>query len=232
MERNHAIMYSLLIDAYFKESELCELENGEKMSVRKMLYNSINTFPVLIKMKKWAQGWMTNGSFEEKLLGAMCIEWIIFSGAFAVIYKFKEDGILPGLTMANELISVDEGLHADLGAIIYSYGSQLTDNIVFEMVNTAVELSDELYEYFMPSKLIGMSTKKMAEYIRYIANRLLVGIKYPKLYGNVKNPFDFMDKISQQQKTNFFEHRVTEYQRAQTGTTTFTERMKGVLSEF
>ena len=222
MEHIHAMMYNLLIDAYFKDPD-----------EREELYAAAYNFKILNKMRLWVEKWIGEGTvFEEKLLTCGCIEAIIFSGAFAVIYKYKEDGILPGLTMANELISIDEGFHVENAYEIYSWCSQLRDDIVYQIVDESVNLSDELYTEFIPTRLVSMSSKHMGIYTRFLANRFLVQLGYDELYEKVYNPFDFMEKISQRQKSNFFELRVTEYEKVTTVVENYSKKITSLLEDF
>ena len=159
--------------------------------------------------------WISNsGRFAERLVAFAVVEGIFFSGSFCAIFWLKKRGLMPGLTFSNELISRDEGMHCDFACLLYSMlNEQLTDEVVHELVGDAVEHEKEFLCDALPVDLIGMNSKMMAQYIEFVADRLLVALGAPKLY-NATNPFDWMELISLQGKTNFFEKRVGEYQKA------------------
>jgi len=203
MENVHSETYSLLIDQYIKDSK-------EKMR----LFNAIETIPAVEVKAKWAVNWMSRDrSFYERIVGFACVEGILFSGSFCAIYWLKKRGLMPGLTFSNELISRDEGLHADFACLVYKLlKHKLSDELAHEIVAGAVEVEKAFICDALPCGLIGMSADSMTTYIQFVADRLLVSLGHPMLY-NVQNPFDWMELISLQGKTNFFEKRVGEYQK-------------------
>jgi len=204
MENVHSETYSLMIDTYIKDQV-------EKTN----LLNAIHTIPIIKKKAEWAFKWMNNKqSFNQRLVAFACIEGIFFSGSFCAIFWLKKRGLMPGLTFSNELISRDEGLHTDFACLLYNkLVNRLDEKIIHEIVGDAVKLEKEFIIDALPCKLIGMNSKLMGEYIEFVADRLLVDLNYNKLF-NAKNPFSFMEMISLQGKTNFFEKRVGEYQKA------------------
>lgn len=205
MENIHSEMYSLLIDTYIKDS------------VRKNeLFNAIDTIPCVSKKANWAIKWINdkNSNFATRLLAFACVEGIFFSGSFCAIFWLKKRGLMPGLTSSNELISRDEGMHTDFAVLIYSMlNNRLSNEIVLDIVKEAVEIEQEFITDSIPCKLIGMNAILMKQYIEYVADRLLLQLGYDKFY-NSKNPFSFMEMISMEGKTNFFEKRVMEYSKA------------------
>jgi len=203
MENVHSETYSLLIDQYIKDSK-------EKMH----LFHAIETIPAVEVKATWAVNWMSRErSFYERIVGFACVEGILFSGSFCAIYWLKKRGLMPGLTFSNELISRDEGLHADFACLVYKLlKHKLSDELVHEIVRGAVEVEKAFICDALPCALIGMSADSMTTYIQFVADRLLVSLGHPMLY-NVQNPFDWMELISLQGKTNFFEKRVGEYQK-------------------
>ena len=182
---------------------------------RQHLFNAIDTVPCVQKKANWALRWISNsGRFAERLVAFAVVEGIFFSGSFCAIFWLKKRGLMPGLTFSNELISRDEGMHCDFACLLYSMlNEQLTDEVVHELVGDAVKHEKEFLCEALPVDLIGMNSKMMAQYIEFVADRLLVALGAPKLY-NATNPFDWMELISLQGKTNFFEKRVGEYQKA------------------
>jgi len=205
MENIHSEAYSLLIDTYIKDTE-------EKTH----LFNAIETIPAIMKKANWALNWINaeNASYAERVVAYASVEGIFFSGSFAAIFWLKKRGLMPGLTFSNELISRDEGLHTDFACLMYSHlKNKLTEERVLKIVCEAVEIEIEFLTEALPCALIGMNCDLMAQYIKYVADRLLVELKCEKYY-KVENPFDFMDQISLEGKTNFFEKRVGEYQKA------------------
>ncbi len=203
IENIHSETYSLLIDTYIKEPQ-------EKAR----LFNAVETVPCVKKKAEWALRWIANGSFAERLIAFAAVEGIFFSGSFCSIFWMKKRGLLPGLTFSNELISRDEGLHCDFACLLYSMlESKLTREQVQGLIADAVSIEQEFVTDALPVDLIGMNARMMSQYIEFVADRLLVALGYPKLY-NATNPFDFMELISLQGKTNFFEKRVAEYQKA------------------
>ena len=203
IENIHAETYSLLIDTYIKD-------NKEK----DFLFNAIETLPCVAKKAEWAMRWIENGSFAERLVAFAAVEGIFFSGSFCSIFWLKKRGLMPGLAFSNELISRDEGLHCDFACLLYN---QLQEKLPIEEVTAviaeAVEYEKEFVTDAIPVALIGMNAKLMCQYIEFVADRLLGELGCPKIY-NATNPFDFMEMISLQGKTNFFEKRVSEYQKA------------------
>ena len=204
MENIHSETYSLLIDTYIKDK-------NEKA----MLFDAVTHFPAIMEKASWALKWINDqNSFAERLVAFAAVEGVFFSGSFCSIFWLKKRSLMPGLTFSNELISRDEGLHTDFACLLYSHlQNQLSIERVYEIFNEAVEIEKRFVKESLPVELIGMNSKLMCEYIEYVSDRLLFCLGYPKLF-NAKNPFDFMDLISLQGKTNFFEKRVGEYQKA------------------
>lgn len=205
MENIHSETYSLLIDTYIKDS-------GEK----DRLLNAIDTIPCVQKKAEWALRWIENGSFAERLIAFAAVEGIFFSGSFCSIYWLKKRGLMPGLTFSNELISRDEGLHRDFACMLYTDHIQhkMPEDELYRIIKDAVAIEQEFVTDALPVSLIGMNAQLMNQYIEFVADHLLVSLNLKKVY-NVTNPFDFMDMISLQGKTNFFEKRVGEYQRGE-----------------
>ena len=202
MENIHSETYSLLIETYIKDS----LEKDR-------LFNAIENFPCIQKKALWAQKWIgdNRSSFAKRLVAFACVEGIFFSGAFCSIYWLKKRGLMPGLTFSNELISRDEALHTEFAILLYGkLVKKMTKAKIHEMIKEAVEIEIEFICEALPCKLIGMNSKLMTQYIQFVADRLTVQLGYDKIY-NVSNPFDFMELISIEQKTNFFESRVSDY---------------------
>ncbi|MCB9255691.1 MAG: ribonucleotide-diphosphate reductase subunit beta [Chitinophagales bacterium] len=204
IENIHAETYSLLIDTYIKDE-------AEKTR----MFNAIDTIPCVKKKADWALKWIEEApSFAHRLIAFAAVEGIFFSGSFCSIFWLKKRGLMPGLSFSNELISRDEGLHCDFACLIYS---MLQNKVSVEEVNAiiteAVEFEKEFVSDALPVSLIGMNSEMMCEYIEFVADRLLVSLGYSKIY-NAKNPFPWMEMISLQGKTNFFEKRVAEYQKA------------------
>ena len=204
IENIHSELYSLLIDTYIKEPR-------EKMH----LFKAIETIPIIKKKAEWALRWINSErSFAERLIAFACIEGIFFSGSFCAIFWFKKRALMPGLTFSNELISRDEGLHCDFACLIYNYIVNKPDPIVIlDIVISAVELEKEFICDSLPVDLIGMNKTMMSNYIEFVADHLIVSLGLKKYYNTI-NPFDWMEMISLQGKTNFFEKRVAEYQKA------------------
>lgn len=205
IENIHSETYSLLIDTYIKDP-----------AEKDRLLNAMETVPCVTKKAEWALRWISkkNASFAERLIAFAAVEGIFFSGSFCSIFWLKKRGLMPGLTFSNELISRDEGLHCDFACLLYSMlKSKLTIERVHEIIGNAVEIEKEFVTDALPVDLIGMNAKLMCQYIEFVADRLLVALGYRKLF-NATNPFDFMELISLQGKTNFFEKRVAEYQKA------------------
>lgn len=204
MENVHSETYSLLIDTYIKDSK-----------EKDYLFNAIETFEPVKKKAEWALRWIENGSFAQRLIAFAAVEGIFFSGSFCSVFWLKKRGLMPGLTFSNELISRDEGLHCDFACLLYNshLQNQLSKDEVREIITEAVEIEKEFVTESLPVRLIGMNSDLMSQYIEFVADRLLVELGNEKIY-NVSNPFDFMDMINLQGKTNFFEKRVGEYQKA------------------
>merc|ERR1712038_1969084 len=205
MENIHGEMYSLLIDTYVKENE-----------ERERLFNAIETVPAVKKKADWALKWIGNddASYSERVVAFASVEGIFFSGSFVAIFWLKKRGLMPGLTFSNELISRDEGLHPDFACLMFHHlKNKPTEARIKQIVKEAVEIEIEFLTEALPVKLIGMNHELMSQYIRYVADRLLVELNCEKEW-NVENPFDFMENISLDGKTNFFEKRVGDYQKA------------------
>ena len=202
MENIHSETYSLLIKTYIKENEQQE-----------RLFNAIDNFPCIKKKSDWAQKWIhdNRSSYATRLIAFACIEGIFFSGAFCSIYWLKKRGLMPGLTFSNEFISRDEALHCEFAVLLYSKLLKKTDkNRVYEIIKEAVEIETEFICDALPCRLIGMNSQLMSQYIQFVADRLSLQLGYKKIY-NTLNPFDFMELISLEGKTNFFERNVSDY---------------------
>merc|ERR1712019_316400 len=201
MENIHSETYSLLIDTYIKS----ETEKHD-------LFNAIETVACVKKKADWALKWIgSDSSFAERLVAFACVEGIFFSGSFCAIFWLKKRGLMPGLTFSNELISRDEGLHCDFACLLYSkLVHKLPHERVVEIITDAVEIEKEFISDALPVELIGMNSSLMKQYIEFCADRLLVALDMVKHYNTV-NPFEWMELISLQGKTNFFEKRVGEY---------------------
>jgi len=204
MENIHSETYSLLIDTYIEDS----VEKDR-------LFRAIETLDCVKKKADWALNWIENGSFAERLIAFAAVEGIFFSGSFCSIFWLKKRGLMPGLSFSNELISRDEGLHCDFACLLYNNHvvNKLPKSTVRKIITDAVAIEKEFICEALPVRLIGMNAELMSQYIEFVADRLLVELGQEKEY-NVTNPFDFMDMISLQGKTNFFEKRVGEYQKA------------------
>ena len=204
MENVHSETYSLLIDSYIKDS-----------AEKKHLFNAIDTLDCVKKKADWARRWIDKGSYAERLIAFAAVEGIFFSGSFCSIFWLKKRGLMPGLSFSNELISRDEGLHCDFACLLYTkhLKNMLPKEQVTEIIKDAVEIEKEFVTDALPVRLIGMNSDLMIQYIEFVADRLLVELGNEKVY-DAKNPFGFMEMISIQGKTNFFEKRVGEYQKA------------------
>eukprot|EP00245_Coleochaete_scutata_P006491 TRINITY_DN20957_c0_g1_i1.p1 TRINITY_DN20957_c0_g1~~TRINITY_DN20957_c0_g1_i1.p1 ORF type:complete len:378 (+),score=80.81 TRINITY_DN20957_c0_g1_i1:142-1134(+) len=204
IENIHSEMYSLLLETYIRD-------NAEKAR----LFNAIETIPCVARKADWAMKWISSGkTFAERLVAFACVEGIFFSGSFCAIFWLKKRGIMPGLTFSNELISRDEGLHCDFACTLYSLlQNKLPSATILEIVCDAVEIEKDFVCEALSCALVGMNKALMSQYIDFVADRLLVTLGLPKHY-KTSNPFDFMELISLQGKTNFFEKRVGEYQKA------------------
>lgn len=204
MENIHSETYSLLIDTYVKDE-------GEKTK----LFQAIEIFPAIKKKAEWALKWIDSDSFAERLIAFAAVEGIFFSGSFCSIFWLKKRGLMPGLTFSNELISRDEGVHCDFA--VHLHNNHLVNKVpkerIEEILLDALQIEKEFITESLPVSLIGMNAKLMTQYLEFVTDRLLVELECEKKH-NVTNPFDFMDMISLQGKTNFFEKRVSEYQKA------------------
>jgi ribonucleotide reductase beta subunit family protein with ferritin-like domain len=202
MENIHNETYSLLIETYIKDNKQ-----------KDKLLNAITHFPCIKKKSDWAQKWIhdNRSSFATRLVAFACVEGIFFSGAFCSIYWLKKRGLMSGLTFSNELISRDEALHCEFAILLYSKLQKKIDKSrIYEIIKEAVEIETEFICEALPCKLIGMNSDLMTQYIKFVADRLVVQLGYKKIY-NVANPFQFMELISLESKTNFFERSVSEY---------------------
>lgn len=202
MENVHSESYSLLIDTYIKDEE-------EKNKI----FKSIENFPSIKKKADWAIKWIQDkrSSFAARLVAFACVEGIFFSGSFCAIYWLKKRGLMPGLTFSNELISRDEGMHTDLACLLFSkLNNKLNKSKIREIVKEAVKIEKEFICESLPCRLIGMNSDLMKQYIEFVADRLLIQLGCNKIY-KVSCPFDFMELISLEQKTNFFESRNASY---------------------
>ncbi|KAJ5678026.1 Ribonucleoside-diphosphate reductase small chain [Penicillium maclennaniae] len=205
MENIHSETYSLLIDTYIKEPKQ-----------RAYLFDAIDTIPCIAKKADWAIKWINdrNSTFAQRLVAFACVEGIFFSGSFASIFWLKKRGLMPGLTFSNELISRDEGMHTDFACLLFSHlNNRPTPKMVEDIIVEAVGIEQEFLSDALPCALLGMNSKLMCQYIEFVADRLLVALGNKKYY-NATNPFDFMESISLAGKTNFFEKRVGDYQKA------------------
>lgn len=203
MENIHAETYSLLIDTYIKDE-----------AQKRILLEATQTIPSVAKKADWALRWIEQGSFAERLVAFMAVEGIFFSGSFCSIFWLKKRGLMPGLSFSNELISRDEGMHCEMACMLYSMlRNKLSVEKVHQIVTDAVHMEKEFICESLPVDLIGMNSRLMGEYIEYVADFWLARLGVPKVY-NTANPFDFMQMISLTGKTNFFEKRVGDYQKA------------------
>ena len=202
MENIHSQTYSLLIETYIKDKEQ-----------KHKLFNAINNYPCIKKKSDWAQKWINDNrsSFATRLVAFACIEGIFFSGSFCSIFCLKKRGLMPGLTFSNELISRDEALHCEFAILLYSkLEKKVAKAKIHDIIKECVEIEIEFICEALPCKLIGMNSELMSQYIQFVADRLCVQLGYPKIY-NVANPFAFMEMISLESKTNFFERVVSDY---------------------
>jgi ribonucleoside-diphosphate reductase beta chain len=204
MENIHSETYSLLIDTYVKDE-------AEKYQ----LFHAIETFPAIKDKAEWALKWVSSESFAERLIAFAAVEGIFFSGSFCSIYWLKKRGLMPGLTFSNELISRDEGMHCDFA--VHLHNNHLVNKVpksrITEILTDALNIERKFITESLPVSLIGMNASLMTQYLEFVTDRLLVELGCDRVY-NASNPFDFMDMISLQGKTNFFEKRVGEYQKA------------------
>jgi len=204
MENIHSETYALLIDTYVKDP-----------AEKDRLFHAIETVACVKKKAEWALRWISQGSFIERLVAFAAVEGIFFSGSFCSIFWLKKRGLMPGLSFSNELISRDEGLHCEFACLLYSkyIQNKLSRERVYEIIGDAVKIEKEFITEALPVDLIGMNAKLMGQYIEFVADRWLAALGYPKMF-NANNPFDFMEMISLQGKTNFFEKRVGDYQKS------------------
>ena len=204
MEQIHSEVYSLLIDTYIDDDK----EKDE-------LFRAIEIFPAIAEKAEWAIKWIESDSFAERLIAFSAVEGIFFSGAFCSIFWMKKRGLLPGLTFSNELINRDEGLHADFAVHLHQNHivNKVSKERITEILTNALDIERVFITESLPVSLIGMNSKLMTQYLKFVTDRLLVEYGCDKVY-NVTNPFDFMEMISLEGKTNFFEKRVSEYQKA------------------
>ena len=204
MENIHSETYSLLIDTYIRDPK-----------EKDKLFNALQTMPCVSKKGEWALQWINSPNFTERLVAFCAVEGIFFSGSFCSIFWLKKRGLMPGLSFSNELISRDEGMHCEFACLLYRnhIKNKLSQERVYQIITDAVRIEQEFVTDSLPVDLIGMNAKLMSQYIEYVADRWLGELGYPKFYGS-QNPFDFMELISLQNKTNFFEKRVAEYQKA------------------
>ncbi|KAF3773045.1 Ribonucleoside-diphosphate reductase small chain A [Nymphaea thermarum] len=204
MENIHSEMYSLLLETYIKDPK-----------EKHRLFNAIESIPCVARKAQWAIKWIQSStSFAERLVAFSCVEGIFFSGSFCAIFWLKKRGLMPGLTFSNELISRDEGLHCDFACVLYRLLHRpLNEQRIYQIVHDAVEIEIQFVCEALPCDLIGMNSVLMSQYIKFVADRLLDSLGYSRKY-NVSNPFDWMEFISLQGKSNFFERRVGDYQKA------------------
>lgn len=204
MENIHSETYSLLIDTYVKDEK-----------EKNILFTAIDNFPAIKKKADWALKWIESPSFAERLIAFAAVEGIFFSGSFCSIFWLKKRGLMPGLTFSNELISRDEGMHCDYAVHLHNHHivNKVSKERITEIIVDALNIEREFITESLPASLIGMNSKLMTQYLEFVTDRLLVELECDKVY-NAANPFDFMDMISLQGKTNFFEKRVSEYQKA------------------
>ncbi|THD21735.1 Ribonucleoside diphosphate reductase small subunit [Fasciola hepatica] len=205
MENVHSEMYSLLIDTYIKDPK-----------EKDFLFNAVRNLECVERKAQWALNWIgdTKSSFAERLVAYAAVEGVFFSGSFAAIFWLKKRGLMPGLTFSNELISRDEGLHTDFACMLYKYiKKKPSKERVLAIMKDAVQVEHQFFSDALPVSLIGMNCKLMCQYVEFVADRLLSELGYEKYY-HAENPFDFMENISLEGKTNFFEKRVGDYQRA------------------
>ena len=208
MENVHSETYSLLIDTYIKDSQ----EKYEAL-------NAIQYIPCIKKKADWCFKWINDkeSSFAQRLIAFAVVEGIFFSGAFCSIFWLKERGLMPGLAFSNELISRDEGLHVEFAILLYSkIIKRLSEEIVHKIIKEAVEVEKNFIVESIPCSMLGMNADLMSIYIEFVADRLLSQLNYNKIW-NAKNPFPFMERISIETKSNFFESRVSQYSKANVG---------------
>jgi ribonucleoside-diphosphate reductase beta chain len=208
MENIHSETYSLLIDTYIRDPER-----------KRTMFSALEEIPCVAQKAQWALKWIeSSASFAERLVAFACVEGIFFSGSFCAIYWLKKRGLMPGLTFSNELISRDEGLHCDFACLLYNMiPEKLSETVVQAIITEAVEMERVFVRDALPVELIGMNSTAMITYIEFCANRLATALNHRVPFPASKNPFDFMEMISLQGKTNFFEKKVGEYSKANVG---------------
>jgi len=204
MENIHSETYSLLIDTYISDPQ-----------EKHRLFHAIETIPAVKKKADWALKWINSPHFQERLIAFAAVEGIFFSGSFCSIFWLKKRGLMPGLSFSNELISRDEGLHCDFAVLLHNkyLSNKVSEERIKEIIVSALAIEKEFILESLPVRLIGMNSDLMSQYLEFVTDRLLVSLGCSKVYGS-ENPFDFMTNISLQGKTNFFEKRVAEYQKA------------------
>jgi len=208
IENIHSEMYSLLIDTYITD-----------IAEKNKLFTAIDSSPTIKKKAEWALKWMEDkdASFQTRVIAFACVEGIFFSGSFCSIFWLKKRGLMSGLTVSNEFISRDEALHVEMAVLIYKHiQNKLDTETIHKIISEAVQLEKEFIIESIPCAMIGMNADLMSQYIEYVADRLLVQLGYEKIY-NTANPFGFMELISMENKTNFFEERVSSYSKAGVG---------------
>ena len=222
MENIHSETYSLLIDTLIKDDE-----------EKNYLFNAIDNLECVRKKADWALRWIDEGSFQERLIAFAAVEGIFFSGSFCSIFWLKNRGLMPGLSFSNELISRDEGMHCDFACLLYNQHvvNKLDNDVLTKIIIDAVDIEKEFVSDSIPVALIGMNADMMVQYIEFVADRLLVSLGQEKVY-KVENPFPWMDMISLQGKTNFFEKRVSDYQLAGVSSNTKTEKKFTLNADF
>ncbi len=221
MENIHSETYSLLIDTYIKEKE-----------EQNKLFNAIETVPAIKRKAEWALRYIEKGTFVERLIAFAAVEGIFFSGSFCSIFWLKKRGLMPGLTFSNELISRDEGMHCDFACHLFNHHieNKLSQKQIRDIICGALEIEKEFILEALPVRLIGMNSDLMSQYLEFVTDRLLVALGVPKVY-NSENPFDFMQNIALQGKTNFFEKRVAEYQKAGVNKTAEAEDLESAFGD-
>ena len=213
MENIHSEVYSLMIDTYIKEKK-----------EKDFLLNAIENIDCVAEKANWAMKWIeSEDSFARRLVAFAVVEGVFFSGSFCAIYWLKERNLMPGLTLSNEFIARDEGMHVEWACTLYSMlSNKLDEETVHSIVSQAVDIENKFITESLPCKLIGMNSENMTQYIKYVADMLLLDLGYTKFYKE-KNPFDFMENISLEGKGNFFENRVSQYQKADLSTSSVFE---------
>jgi len=204
IENEHSIMYSRLIETYIGD----EVEKDS-------LFNAIETMPAIQKKAEWAKKWIESGdNFASRLVAFAAVEGIFFSGSFCCIYWLKEKGTMPGLCMSNDFIARDESIHCEFAILLYTQYIQnkLEDETFYSIIKEAVEIEKEFITESLPCSLLGMNATLMAQYIEFVANRLIMQLGYNELYPGIRNPFSFMERICLESATNFFDKRETNYQ--------------------